>query len=133
MTGARFSGSVVPRINNTGKTPRAARKVCRNTLGFEVERWNETGTPDARTLRRRMEREGYTVFEWADRPGTSYAPHSHPEDQSHWVLSGELTLVVEGEEYTLGPGDRDYLPAWTVHEARVGGRAAAVYLVGARR
>jgi quercetin dioxygenase-like cupin family protein len=102
-------------------------------MGFEVERWAGGGTPDARRLRRQMEREGYEVFEWSDRAGATYAPHSHPEDQSHWVLSGGLTLVVEGEEYTLGPGDRDYLPAWTVHEARVEGREPAVYLVGAKR
>jgi quercetin dioxygenase-like cupin family protein len=103
-------------------------------MGFEVERWGRGAeAPDARRLRRRLEREGYEVFEWSDRPGASYAPHSHPEDQSHWVLSGELTLIVEGEEYTLGPGDRDYLPAWTVHEARVEGREPAVYLIGARR
>jgi quercetin dioxygenase-like cupin family protein len=101
-------------------------------LSFEVEHWNESGPPDARTLRRRLEREGYTVFEWADRPGTTYAAHSHPEDQSHWVLSGTLTLVVEGEEYTLRAGDRDFLPAWTEHEARVEGSEAAVYLVGSK-
>ncbi len=101
-------------------------------MGFEVERWGGDGRPDARALRRRLEREGYSVFEWSDRPGAYYTPHSHPEDQSHWVVSGELTLVVEGEEYTLGPGDRDYLPAWTEHEAHVRGRERVVYLVGAR-
>ncbi len=101
-------------------------------MGFEVERWGGDGKPDARSLRRRLEREGYSVFEWSDRPGAYYPPHSHPEDQSHWVVSGELTLVVEGEEYTLGPGDRDYLPAWTEHAAHVRGHEPAVYLVGAR-
>ena len=103
-------------------------------MGFEVERWGAgEGAPDAWRLRRRLEREGYEVFEWSDRPGTVYPPHSHPEDQSHWVLSGALTLVVGGEEYTLRAGDRDYLPAWTEHEARVEGGETAVYLVGARR
>ena len=101
-------------------------------MGFEVERWGGQGQPDARTLRRRLEREGYSVFEWSDRPGAYYPPHSHPEDQSHWVVSGELTLVVEGEEYTLGPGDRDYLPAWTEHEAHVRGGHPVIYLIGAR-
>ena len=101
-------------------------------MSFEVERWGGQTLPDARALRRRLEREGYSVFEWSDRPGAYYPPHSHPEDQSHWVVSGELTLVVEGEEYTLGPGDRDYLPAWTEHEAHFRGRETVVYLVGAR-
>jgi quercetin dioxygenase-like cupin family protein len=102
-------------------------------MSFQVEHWSGTQPPDARRLRRRLEVEGYEVFEWTDRPGAYYPLHSHPEDQSHWVLSGELTLTVEGEEYTLRAGDRDYLPAWTVHEARVGGRDPVVYLVGAKR
>ena len=101
-------------------------------MGFEVERWAGGGPPDGRRLRRQLEREGYEVFEWSDRPGATYAPHSHPEDQSHWVLSGALTLTVEGEEYTLSAGDRDFLPAWTVHEARVEGDEPAVYLVGSK-
>ena len=101
-------------------------------MGFEVEGWNEREPPDARRLRRRLELEGYSVSEWTDRPGAYYPPHSHPEDQSHWVLSGALTLVVEGEEYTLRAGDRDYLPAWTLHEARVEGSEPVVYLVGAK-
>ena len=101
-------------------------------MGFEVERWGGREPPDARRLRRQLEMEGYSVFEWSDRAGAYYPPHSHPEDQSHWVLSGALTLVVEGEEYTLGAGDRDYLPAWTVHEARVEGEGPVVYLIGAK-
>lgn len=101
-------------------------------MSIEVEYWDGPGTPDARHLRRRMEAEGYSVFEWSDRPGTTYAPHSHGEDQSHWVLSGALTLVVEGEEYTLGAGDRDFLPAGTLHAARVEGRDPVIYLIGAK-
>lgn len=101
-------------------------------MSIEVEYWGGTEPPDARRLRRRLELEGYSVSEWTARPGAYYPPHSHPEDQSHWVLSGALTLAVEGEEYTLRAGDRDYLPAWTVHEARVEGGEPVVYLVGAK-
>jgi quercetin dioxygenase-like cupin family protein len=102
-------------------------------MDFEVERWAGGVAPDARRLRQRLEREGYEVFEWSDRAGAIYAPHSHPEDQSHWVLSGALTLVVGSQEYTLRAGDRDYLPAWTMHEARVEGTEPVVYLIGAKR
>jgi quercetin dioxygenase-like cupin family protein len=101
-------------------------------MSIEVEYWDAPTPPDARRLRRRLELEGYSVFEWTDRAGTTYPPHSHAEDQSHWVLSGALTLIVEGEQYTLRAGDRDYLPAWTVHEARVEGAEPVVYLVGAK-
>lgn len=99
-------------------------------MSFEVEYWRGGGPPVARRLRRQLELEGYTVFEWADRPGACYPPHQHPEDQSHRVLSG--ALAVEGQEYTLRACDRGYLPAWTTHEARVEGAEPAVYLVGAK-
>lgn len=86
--------------------------------------------PDARSLRRRMEAEGYTVFEWSDRPGTSYDKHSHAEDQSHWIVSGALALRVGWEEYTLRAGDRDFLPANTEHSAFVPGLEPVIYLIG---
>ena len=99
---------------------------------MRVERWNGRGTPDERALRRRLEQEGYSVYAWTDAPGTTYPPHAHGEDQSHWVLEGSIALVVAGEEYILGPGDRDWLPRGTVHSARVVGSAPVTYLVAAR-
>lgn len=100
--------------------------------GIRVERWGEGQRPDAQALRRRMEVEGYSVFQWSDEPGTVYGPHAHAEDQSHWILSGALTLCVGDEEYTLRAGDRDFLPARTKHSAVVPGSERVVYLVGAR-
>jgi quercetin dioxygenase-like cupin family protein len=99
---------------------------------IQVERWSETETPDAQTLRTRLQREGYNVFEWSDAPGTAYAAHSHPEDQIHWIISGKLELIVEGERYTLRAGDRDFLPANTTHSAFVPGDEPVRYLIGAR-
>jgi quercetin dioxygenase-like cupin family protein len=101
-------------------------------LSLEIERWNEEGAPDKQILRERMEREGYSVFEWNDAPGTSYRVHMHPEDQSHWVISGALTLRLGWEEYTLRAGDRDYLPANTEHSAVVSGDEPVIYLIGAK-
>ncbi|HXM34143.1 MAG TPA: cupin domain-containing protein [Pyrinomonadaceae bacterium] len=101
-------------------------------MSLRVERWNEPGKPDARTLRERLQREGYSVFEWSDGPGAVYGPHSHTEDQSHWIISGELELTVAGEEYTLRAGDRDFLPANTTHSAFVPGNEPVRYLIGAK-
>ena len=101
-------------------------------MTLQVERWHESGTPDAQTLRKRLQHEGYSVFEWSDAPGTVYGPHSHPEDQSHWIVSGELELTVAGESYTLRRGDRDFLPANTTHSAFVPGNEPVRYLIGAR-
>src|SRR5215813_7006924 len=102
-------------------------------MGIQVERWTESTDPDAADLRRRLQSEGYCVFQWSDAPGTSYAPHSHPEDQSHWILAGHLELRVGNESYTLHAGDRDYLAANTTHSALVPGDEPVTYLIGAKR
>ncbi len=101
-------------------------------MSFRVERWSGTDTPDARTLRQRLEGEGYSVFEWSDAPGTVYGEHSHSEDQSHWIISGELELTVGNKQYTLSAGDRDFLPANTNHAAFVPGNRPVRYLIGAK-
>jgi quercetin dioxygenase-like cupin family protein len=100
---------------------------------LRIEPWSGEGAPDGRELRRRLEAEGYGVFEWTDAPGTVYGPHSHGEDQSHWILRGALALTVDGREYVLNPGDRDYLPAGTTHSARVASNGPVTYLIGAKR
>jgi quercetin dioxygenase-like cupin family protein len=102
-------------------------------MSFRVERWTRDESPNAVKLRAELESEGYSVFQWSDSPGTHYSPHQHPEDQSHWTISGELELAVDGQSYTLQAGDRDFLPAGTVHEAVVPGASPVVYLIGAKR
>jgi len=101
-------------------------------MTLRVERWSEPESPDAQELRKVLAAEGYSVFQWTDAPGTKYGPHSHPEDQSHWILSGELELRVTHETYTLRAGDRDYLPANTTHSASVLGNEPVTYLIGAK-
>ncbi|MGB7925844.1 MAG: cupin domain-containing protein [Pyrinomonadaceae bacterium] len=98
-----------------------------------MEHWNRGDAPDARQLRKHLEEEGYSVFEWIDAPGTVYGPHTHAEDQSHWIISGALELSIDDERYILRAGDRDYLPAYTKHSAAVAGDEAVVYLIGARK
>lgn len=101
-------------------------------MSIEVERWSEQTTPDPHKLKTHMSSEGYSVFQWSDEPGTRYGPHAHGEDQSHWILSGELELHVGYETYILGPGDRDFLPANTMHSASVPGDKPVTYLIGAK-
>jgi len=102
-------------------------------MSIQVDRWSEINQPDAGALKARLVDEGYSVFQWSDAPGTTYAPHSHSEDQSHWILTGQLELRVGNETYTLRAGDRDYLPANTMHAAFVPGDEAVTYLIGAKR
>jgi|SRR5215813_4053134 len=101
-------------------------------MSIRIERWKESTHPDEADLRRRLQSEGYSVFQWGDAPGTSYAAHSHAEDQSHWILSGQLELHVGNETYTLRAGDRDYLAANTTHSAFVPGDEPVTYLIGAK-
>jgi len=101
-------------------------------MGIQIERWTETSLPDPQLLKRRLIAEGYTVFQWTDAPGTRYGPHAHAEDQSHWIVSGELQLHVGHETYTLHAGDRDFLPANTIHSAVVPDNEPVTYLIGAK-
>lgn len=101
-------------------------------MSIEVERWSEAGAPNAPELIERLRAEGYSVFQWSDPPGTKYGPHAHEEDQSHWIISGELRLRVGHETYALRAGDRDFLPANTIHSAFVPLDQPVVYLIGAK-
>jgi quercetin dioxygenase-like cupin family protein len=101
-------------------------------MDIEIERWNGTSALDAEDLKTRLSREGYSVRQWSDAAGTKYGPHAHQEDQSHWILSGVLELRVGYEVYTLRPGDRDYLPANTMHSANVPGDQPVTYLIGTK-
>ena len=101
-------------------------------MSIQVERWDAEDSPNAAELRTLLQSEGYSVFQWSDDPGTKYGPHSHAEDQSHWIVSGELELRVGHETYTLRAGDRDFLPANTIHSAFVPGEEPVVYLIGAK-
>jgi quercetin dioxygenase-like cupin family protein len=101
------------------------------TLTVKVQRWQGSVPPNPAALRSVLEAEGYSAYAWTDDRGTTYPPHTHGDDHSHWVVRGAIALTVDGEEYVLGPGDRDLLPAGTVHSARVVGDAVT-YLVGSK-
>jgi quercetin dioxygenase-like cupin family protein len=99
---------------------------------MKVQRWDGPGAPDEATLRKRLEADGYSVYVWTDDSGATYSPHSHADDQSHCIVRGSLAITVEGQEYVLRAGDRDWLPAETIHEARVVGRDPVTYLIGSK-
>ncbi|HXT61858.1 MAG TPA: cupin domain-containing protein [Pyrinomonadaceae bacterium] len=101
-------------------------------MNIRIERWRDSAKPNPTDLKQRLRNEGYSVFQWSDAPGTAYGPHSHPEDQSHWILRGELELRIGNETYILRAGDRDYLPADTTHSAFVPGDEPVTYLIGAK-
>jgi quercetin dioxygenase-like cupin family protein len=53
-------------------------------------------------------------------PGGVVAEHSHPHEQLGMVVTGELTLVVDGVDHVLGPFDAYALPGDVRHGARAG-------------
>lgn len=71
------------------------------------------------------------MVRWTDIAGTTYAPHAHQQDESLWVLDGEIVFTIASREYRLRPGDRLMLPKGTMHGAHAGPRGA-VYLIGER-
>ena len=102
-------------------------------MTLSVQRWAGDEAPSPEALRQVLADEGYSVFEWTDLPGTTYEPHAHDDDQSHWIISGALQLTVEGETYILQAGDRDFLPAQTTHAAFVPGHNPVRYLIGSKK
>lgn len=96
-----------------------------------MEKWRQPYAPNPAMLRLEMEREGYRVYQWCDRPGTVYGSHFHAEAQTHWVVSGSIEISLEGSgTYQLSAGDRDFVPANARHTACVVGDESVVYLVG---
>lgn len=98
---------------------------------YKIERGPADDRPEPDAMKRKMVDEGYGVFQWSDAPGAVYDVHEHPTDQSHWIISGRLELEVRDVgTFVLGPGDRDFMPAGTIHSARVIGDQPVVYLIG---
>ncbi len=93
--------------------------------------WNQDSAPPTeQEAEARLHAEGYESFRWHDVPGSTYPRHRHDCDECIWVLTGEITFSVNGQDYPLKPGDRIYLPSATPHTAKVPRSTAVTYLVG---
>jgi mannose-6-phosphate isomerase-like protein (cupin superfamily) len=96
-----------------------------------LERWHPSDGPATeKRLMGLMESEGYEVASYAYREGTVFPAHEHAQDKCDAVLQGTLRIVVGGETFDLGPGDRLYLPAGTRHSAQVVGNVTVLSLDG---
>jgi mannose-6-phosphate isomerase-like protein (cupin superfamily) len=59
-------------------------------------------------------------------PGASAPLHVHSnEDETFWVIEGELTVVCGEQSYTAGPGAMAFLPRGVPHTFRVDGDVPA--------
>lgn len=51
---------------------------------------------------------------------TFLPPHSHPHEQSTFVLEGELTFEIEGDKTLVQAGEIVIIPSNIVHQATAG-------------
>ena len=73
---------------------------------------------------------GHT-YVWEDGPRARYPNHTHETETAHVILSGEMTLTMNGESKTYPVGERCDVPANVVHSA-VMGPSGCRYLIGER-
>jgi quercetin dioxygenase-like cupin family protein len=83
-------------------------------------------------LARQLHREGFgRTYVWQDSPGTFYPEHTHETETAHIILSGEMTLSMNGRAVTYRAGRRCDVPAGAIHSAEMGPEGCR-YLIGER-
>ena len=60
--------------------------------------------------------------------GSPAGMHTHAVDQVFYILSGTMSLEIEGEAHTAGPGTLVVFPAGVPHRNWNGGAEATVHL-----
>ena len=83
-------------------------------------------------LAAQLKREGFLhTYVWQDEPDVFYPEHTHATETAHIILSGEMTLTMNGRSETHKAGCRCDVPAGTVHSAKMGPQGCR-YLIGER-
>jgi mannose-6-phosphate isomerase-like protein (cupin superfamily) len=83
-------------------------------------------------LTQQLYAEGFTrVFVWTDGSGVHYAEHTHKSETVHIILTGQMTLEMDGQSEVYQPGDRVDVPPGQTHIATMGPEGCR-YLVGER-
>jgi quercetin dioxygenase-like cupin family protein len=63
---------------------------------------------------------GYEIFLQRGPEGSGPPPHSHPWDESFYVIKGDVEFGIGDETRTASPGTLVHLPAGTFHWFRFG-------------
>lgn len=58
---------------------------------------------------------GYEIFHQAGPAGSGPPPHSHPWDESFYVVAGRIAFGIGDDAYLATPGTLVHLPAGTTH------------------
>ena len=64
--------------------------------------------------------QGYELFLQRGPAGSGPPPHSHPWDESFYVIKGEIDFGIGSDTKTASPGTLVHLPAGTEHWFRFG-------------
>ena len=75
---------------------------------------------------------GYEIFHQAGPEGSGPPPHSHPWDESFYVIGGEVRFVADGTEAVAGVGTFVHLPAGIVHGFQFGSGGGAMISMTSR-
>ena len=51
--------------------------------------------------------------------GALLPAHSHPHEQTGYLVSGRIELVIDGQAHETGPGDSWTIPGGIEHQARI--------------
>lgn len=71
----------------------------------------------------------YEVFLQEGPPGSGPPPHSHPWDETFYVMKGDVQFSIGDEPQFARPGTLVHLPAGTVHWFRCGTEGALMLSV----
>lgn len=76
------------------------------------DRWTKTKIHgdrlmDEKALAAQLVSEGFSrTYVWEDEPGVQYPEHVHRMETAHIILSGEMTLTMDGKAQTYRVGER---------------------------
>lgn len=59
------------------------------------------------------------LVEFSIQPGTMLAEHSHPQEQTGYLVSGAMTLTINGIPHQVEPGDSWCIPENVAHCAEI--------------
>ena len=74
----------------------------------------------------------YEIFRQVGPAGAGPPLHTHPWDESFYVISGEITFDIDGREGVAVPGTLVHVPVGTTHGFRFGARGGEMLSITSR-
>lgn len=85
---------------------------------------------DVEAIKDRLRKEGYSVInEYNDPAGEFFSDHIHPVDEHLIVVTGNISVDMDGKHYECGVADELFFPANMIHSAKIGPEGC-LYIVG---